>query len=256
MGSSDRKTKKKSKKSKSLSKAALRSMLKNDEIAEEFLQALRAGKRSEIVTLAKVIRPLGGAQFIVNIEGVEVRAGLSGLLTGRGGFFRNPEVGTAVRADSYVVVEDIGLGPYAAGTTHQIIAVLDAGQAAEARRLVRQWSASSASSYGSGFTFDSDELVARAAEIRGTQMATAARAMASLRPGGAAAAAAAETAAAAADEAVAAANIAQQAAAAAAEYAVSSSESSNTRRRRKHTERSRRRKAAKKAAAGGGGGKA
>jgi hypothetical protein len=252
MGSSDRKTKKKSKGQKQLGKAALRAILKNEGVAEEFLQALRAGQRPETMMLAKVIRPLGGAQFIVNVEGMEVRAGLSGILTGRGGFFRNPEASTAVRADAYVVVEDIGLGPYAAGTTHQIVAVLDAGQAAEARKLLRAWSASSESSLGSGFTFNSSNLIERAGEIRGAQIANVARTMAGLRPGGAAAAAA--VAKTASEEAAAAANVAQEAAAAAATYAVSSSESSGTRRRRKHTARSKKRKLAKKAAAGGGGG--
>jgi hypothetical protein len=257
MGSSDRKTKKAAKKSKQLGKAALRSILKNEEMAASFLQALRAGRVPENFMMGKVTRALGGARFVVEVNGMEMRAALAGIITGRGGFFRNPEASTAVRAGSYVVIEDLGLGPYSAGDTHQIVAVLDAGQAAEARRLARVWSASSESSLGSGFTFDSDDLIERAGEIRETQIAEVTRTMAGLRPGGAAAAAvAAQAASAAADQAVAAANVAHQAAAAAAEYASSSSSGNGkTAAQRKHIERSRRRKAAKKAAAAGGGGK-
>ncbi len=258
--------KKTAKKSKQLGKAALRSILKNEEMAASFLQALRAGRVPENFMMGKVTRALGGARFVVEVNGMEMRAALAGIITGRGGFFRNPEASTAVRAGSYVVVEDLGLGPYSAGDTHQIVAVLDAGQAAEARRLARVWSASSESSLGSGFTFDSDDLIERAGEIRETQIAEVTRTMAGLRPGGgtfradgrhdlAAAAVAAQAASAAADQAVAAADAAQQAAAAAAEYASSSSSGNGkTAAQRKHIERSRRRKAAKKAAAAAGGG--
>lgn len=129
-----RKTKKVTK---SLGKAAARSMLKNDEAVEDYLYALREGRLPDRYHLGSVTRALGGGRFEVALRGsAVVQASLSGTLEGRGKFFHNPEATTAVHVGSYVVVEDLGLGHMAGGTSHQIVGKMDAAQAAEARELL------------------------------------------------------------------------------------------------------------------------
>lgn len=177
---------KKSAGGKELSKAALRSIVKNEETAEEFLSALERGERPPSFALAKVMRALGGGRFeVTSPETGPVRATLEGLFVGRGDFWKNPEVSTAVRPGGYVVVEDIGLGHMAAGGHHRIVAILDREQARRGLRMLNR-RASSRSSSGSNmgaFEFDRDEQEAEEAAMRGEAVGAAATALASLRRG-------------------------------------------------------------------------
>lgn len=184
-GGGSRRTKK-SAGGKELSKAALRSIVKNEETAEEFLSALESGERPPSFALAKVMRALGGGRFeVMSPETGPVRATLEGLFVGRGDFWKNPEVSTAVRPGGYVVVEDIGLGSMAAGGHHRIVAILDAEQARRGLRMLgrRASSRSSSASNMLGFSFNRSSEEARIAGMRGEAVGAASAALASMRRG-------------------------------------------------------------------------
>lgn len=177
---------KKSAGGKELSKAALRSIVKNEESAEEFLSALARGEKPPSFELAKVEKALGGGRFeVMSPETGPVRATLEGLFVGRGDFWKNPEVSTAVRPGGYVVVEDIGLGHMAAGGHHRIVAILDGEQSRRALRMLGRRgstrSSSRRSSNSGGFAFNRGEQNVAAAAARGEEVGAAGAALASMR---------------------------------------------------------------------------
>lgn len=177
---------KKSAGGKELSKAALRSIVKNEETAEEFLSALERGEKPPSFALAKVEKALGGGRFeVMSPETGPVRATLEGLFVGRGDFWKNPEVSTAVRPGGYVVVEDIGLGSMAAGGHHRIVAILDREQARRGLRMLgrRATTRSSSASNMGNFEFEREEQEAEEAAMRGEAVGAAATALAALRRG-------------------------------------------------------------------------
>jgi len=181
-----RRRSRKGSKPKTLSRAAMRSIVANEKVAEEFLNGLRDGTLvASRFQLGTVVRVLGGEHFDVELmDGPVVRASLAGVLKGRGGFFRNPEASTAVHFKSDVVVEDIGLGYMAGGSSHQIIAVLDEDQATEARRFMRRTSSES-DAVARRTSSTSDNLFERdytyVAGIRKKQVSNAKRDLDSLR---------------------------------------------------------------------------
>jgi hypothetical protein len=177
---------KKSAGGKELSKAALRSIVKNEDTAEEFLSALERGEKPPSFTLAKVDKVLGGGRFIVvSPETGPVRATLEGLFAGRGDFWKTPGVSTAVLPHGYVVVEDIGLGRMAAGGHHRIVAILDREQARRGLRMLGRRAttrSSNASSMGN-FEFEREEQEEAEAAMRGEAVGAASAALAALRRG-------------------------------------------------------------------------
>ena len=165
---------------KEISKAAARAIVKNEETADEFLDALERGARPPRFSLAKVVRVLGGGRFeVMSPEIGSVRATLEGLFVGRGDFWKNPAVSTAVRPGGYVVVEDIGLGHMAAGGTHRIVAILDDEQARRGLLLLERSGRSS--SKNSVFNYGSEN--ARIANARGEAVGAAGAVLASMRRG-------------------------------------------------------------------------
>jgi hypothetical protein len=163
---------------KKLGRVAQAAIAHNEELVERFIAAISEGKPTPYVLGVAEGNPedprhpgtvsFGGGVFSVRIveSGEYVRAALRGLMHGRGGFFHNPEVSTAVRAGSYVVVEDLGLGHMAGGTSHQIMGVMTSGQASRARRAHGLRGDSSSNSL---FERSSEER--RDADIRAGQMA-------------------------------------------------------------------------------------
>lgn len=171
---------------KELGKAALRSIVKNEETAEEFLSVIEAGNDPGAFQLAKVTSALGGGRFMVQVHGeAPTRATLEGLLTGRGDFWKNPEVSTAVRVGGYVVVEDVGLGHMAAGGHHRIVAILDAEQARRAKRIlgVRSANAEEANMGGFEWNLGGSNGEERIRTMRKMEVAAASAALASMRRG-------------------------------------------------------------------------
>jgi hypothetical protein len=162
---------------KKLGKVAQAAIAHNEELVERFIDAVEEGKETRYVIGIAKGNPddprhpgtvsFGGGVFSIYLpeSGEYVRAALRGLMHGRGGFFHNPEVTTAVRAGSYVVVEDLGLGRMAGGTSHQIMGVMTSGQASRARRALGVRGSSS----NSLFSRSSEER--RNVGIRGAQMA-------------------------------------------------------------------------------------
>ncbi len=134
-------------KTKKLGKIAQAAIAHNEELVEKFIEAVQEGKETRYeIGIAKGnpddprhpgTVSHGGGVFSVYLpqSGKYVRAAIRGLMHGRGGFFHNPEVSTAVRAGSYLVVEDLGLGHMAGGTSHQIMGVMSSGQASRARNV-------------------------------------------------------------------------------------------------------------------------
>lgn len=175
---------KKSAGGKELSKAALRSIVKNEETAEEYLSALERGEHPPSFALAKVTKALGGGRFeVTSPETGPVRATLEGLFVGRGDFWKNPEVSTAVHPGGYVVVEDIGLGHMAAGGHHRIVAILSREQARRGLRMLGRRASSHRSSSGSMgvLEFNREQQEAEEAAERAQAVAAAAAALESLR---------------------------------------------------------------------------
>ena len=127
---------------KKLGRVAQLAVLHNDEVAEEFVQAVVKHDATRY-ELGVVERVYGGGAFSVNVGGRMVDASLRGILRGRGGFHHNPEATTAVRAGSSVVMEG-----------EQIMAVLSSGQASRARRALGIRSGSGRSS-SRGYRFGS-----------------------------------------------------------------------------------------------------
>jgi hypothetical protein len=118
------------KKSKELGRVAQASIIHNYTLVEDFIAALQSGAPTPY-SLGRVEKALGGGAFDVVMlgEGITTRAKVRQLMHGRGRFHHNPEVTTAARVGSYVVVEDIGTGR---GVTHQIMGVADMSQAIRA----------------------------------------------------------------------------------------------------------------------------
>jgi hypothetical protein len=165
-------------KTKKLGRVAQASIAHNEDLVEKFISAVEEGKATPYQLAIATGNPedpkhpgtiaFGGGKFSVRIleTGEYVRAALRGLMHGRGGFFHNPEVSTAVRPGSYVLVEDLGLGRMAGGTSHQIMGVLSSGQASRAKTAMGH----RASSENSMFSRSSEER--RNMNIRATRMAT------------------------------------------------------------------------------------
>lgn len=117
-----------------LGPAAMRAIQKNQAVVDEFMKGLRDGSLDVTRYFYGSVVHVYGTQFDVALaDGRTVRAGLSGVLTGRGGFFRNPEATTAVRLGSDVVVEDLKFGYGAKGRAFEIIGILGRADAAEVR---------------------------------------------------------------------------------------------------------------------------
>jgi hypothetical protein len=179
-GTRRRKTHKATTQKKNLGRAALRSIVKNEETVEQFLSMLDRGSEPPQFDLARVERALGGGRFEVRVRGkAPVQASLAGLFAGRGEFWKNPEVSTAVRVGQYVIVEDLGLG-YGSRGSFQIVGIPDAEQTARAMRLLKIARSSSASSNG-GFTFERSSANAEIAAQRAQMVGEASAALASLR---------------------------------------------------------------------------
>jgi hypothetical protein len=138
--SSRRAPKPKARKTKRLGRIALAAITHNEMIVDEYIAAVEAGLESPYALAVVQANPasdhpgtwsFGGGSFSVRLPGGRyVRANLRKLLQGRGHFHHNPDVMTAVRDGSHVLVEDLGLGRHGAGITHQIMAVLASDQAA------------------------------------------------------------------------------------------------------------------------------
>ncbi len=176
---SERKAKS-ARKTKKLGRVAQASIAHNEALVERFIRDVEEGRATPYELGVAEGNPadprhpgtvsFGGGVFSVRLveSGEYAHASIRGLMHGRGGFFHNPEVSTAVRAGSYVVVEDLGLGHMAGGTTYQIMGVMTTGQASRARRAfgIRGGDSSSSNSL---FSRSSEER--RDEEIRAGQMA-------------------------------------------------------------------------------------
>jgi hypothetical protein len=172
---SERRKTQKAKKSQKLGRVAQAAISHNDALVEEFIATLEAGEVTpyEIGIVqggADSSRPgtwaFGGGAFSVKLsDGSYVRAHLRRLLQGRGGFHHNPEVVTAVREGSHVIIEDLGIG----GTSHQIMGIMSGGQASRALRAARG-SSSNSMSANSIFSRASEER--RNAAMRSARLAT------------------------------------------------------------------------------------
>jgi len=170
---------KKKRADKTLSKGALGAITKNDKTAEDFITALEEGDDIGAFSLGKVIGPLGGGRFKVKVAGQSpIKATLEGVFVGKGKFWKNPAVSTAVHAEKYVVVEDIGLGHMATGVTNRIVAILDDEQAARAMAVVGTNRSGSSNSL-----FNRSSERQRIASQRAAAVASAGAALASLRRG-------------------------------------------------------------------------
>lgn len=176
---------------KELGKAALTSILKNDATINSYLETLEEGKDPGAFSIAKVISFKAVNNIVVQIKGQpETRASLEGLYRGRGNFWKNPEVSTAVRVGGYVLVEDIGLGYMARGAHHRIVGIFDSEQARHAKRLLNQLTENAEEANMFGFVFDREEADERIRTARAANISAAARELASMRRGRTGAAAA------------------------------------------------------------------
>jgi len=145
---------------KKLGRVAQLSIRHNDEMGEEFIEDLESGHATR-QRLGVVKAAYGGGSFSVQdlVSGEEHRVGLRGLLEGRGKFHHNPEVTTAARVGTYVVVDGA-----------QIMAVLSSGQASRARRALGMKSARS-SSGNKGYQFNRSSEERRNATHRAATLA-------------------------------------------------------------------------------------
>jgi hypothetical protein len=145
---------------KKLGRMAQLSIRHNDEVGEEFIDDLESGTSTRH-TLGLVKAAFGGGAFSVRdlADGHELRASLRGLLEGRGKFHHNPEVTTAARVGTYVVLDG-----------SQIMAVLSSGQASRARKAMGMSSARS-SSGSKGFSFNRSSEERRNAARRAATLA-------------------------------------------------------------------------------------
>ena len=108
----------------------------NEMIIDDFMAAKASGIETPYELAVVKANPsgehpgtwsFGGGAFSVQLaNGRYVNAHLRKLLQGRGRFHHNPEVMTAVRNGSHVLVEDLGFSGRSGGLTHQIMAVLSA----------------------------------------------------------------------------------------------------------------------------------
>ena len=172
------------KEKKGLGKAALRSIVKNESEIQKYIDKLEAGIDPGPLEIAKVIQTKAVDHVVVKVKDKpEFRASMKGLLRGRGNFWKNPEVSTAVRKDGYVLVEDIGLGHMAGGTHHNIIGVFDPEQARHAKRLLHQLTENAEEANMYGFVFDRTNADEGIRSRRAVTVGAAARELASMRRG-------------------------------------------------------------------------
>ena len=185
------KAKAKAGKTKKLGRVALAAIAHNELIVDEYIAAVEMGVESPYVLATIQANPagehpgtwaFGGGSFSVRLpEGRYVRANLRKLLQGRGRFHHNPDVSTAVRDGSHVLVEDLGLSGRSGGLTHQIMAVLSADQAARVHMMHgavaargRSSSGSRSSSASGGWEFNlNDAAYTGAADRRAALVASA-----------------------------------------------------------------------------------
>lgn len=175
---------------KKLGRVALAAIAHNEMIVDEFLSAKATGVESPYELAVIKANPasehpgtwaFGGGAFSVQLaNGRYVRAHLRKLLQGRGRFHHNPDVMTAARDGSHVLVEDLGLSGRSGGLTHQIMAVLSPDQAARAHMNLpggaarRSSSRRSSSSASGGWEFNRNAVAyTNAAERRAAMVANA-----------------------------------------------------------------------------------
>lgn len=163
------KTKTNKRKTKKLGYVAQASISHNDALIESFIADLEAGRPVGYEIAVIEADPVGshpgkvefgGGVFSVRIGDKYHRAVLRGLLKGRGRFHHNPDVITAAKAGSHVLVEDLGLGRRSGtGVTHQIMGVMMYDQYARAmeamsRRSSNRGKSKRSSSGHKGFYFN------------------------------------------------------------------------------------------------------
>jgi hypothetical protein len=139
---------------KKLGRVAQLAIRHNDYLAEEFIDALEAGRSTNYKLGVATVHSDGSID--VKVEGRVVRAVLRGLLKGKHGFFHNPNATTAVHKDSYVVMDG-----------EIIMAVLSGGQASRARKALGMKSGRSSSSMFNRSSEERRNAVKRAAMIAG-----------------------------------------------------------------------------------------
>ncbi len=173
-------------KTKKLGRVALAAITHNEMIVDEFIAAKAAGVESPYELAVIKANPasehpgtwaFGGGAFSVQLaNGRYVRAHLRKLLQGRGRFHYNPDVMTAARDGSHVLVEDLGFSGRSGGMTHQIMAVLSADQAARVHMNApaRRSSSARSSSGNGGWEFNRNAAAyTNAAERRAATVANA-----------------------------------------------------------------------------------
>ena len=124
---------------KKLGRVAQSAIIKNDDLAEEYVHAVRTEAATTYVggvAMADTSRSgsisFGDGLFSVKLNhGGFVRAKLRGILTLPGRARFNPMVATAIHSGTPLVLEDMGVE--AGGATHRIVAILTPEQADAAR---------------------------------------------------------------------------------------------------------------------------
>lgn len=182
------KSKKMAGKTKKLGRVALAAIAHNELIVDEYIAAVEGGLESPYELAVVQADPgsehpgtwsFGGGSFSVRLPtGRYVRANLRKLLQGRGRFHHNPDVMTAVRDGSHVLVEDLGLSGRSGGLTHQIMAVLSADQSARVHMMhgaaAARRSSSRSSSRSGGWEFNRNAVAyTNAADRRAAAVANA-----------------------------------------------------------------------------------
>lgn len=164
---------------KPLGKLALSAIDKNDVLVEKWLEDARSGDLDENVFMAKV-RKQYGLEFDVQAPGrAPQRATVRGLYRSSGAF-KNPGATTAVRVGGWVLVNDMGMGHMARGTTATIIGVMTAEQAARGKSYIGHRGSSGGRSSSNGL-FNRTEANAAARAIHEEEMAAHRRNLASRR---------------------------------------------------------------------------
>ena len=121
----------KSQKSQPIGRVAQLAIRHNDEEAEAFLADIEAMRPTRLVFGQVVADPISGkwsygdGSFTVKAGPFYHRAHVRGIIRGRGGFHKNPMATTAVRLQSYVVLDG-----------EEIWAVLSSGQAYRAKKAL------------------------------------------------------------------------------------------------------------------------
>ena len=143
---------------KRLGRVAQLAIRHNDEMAEKFIADVEAGRATTMKLGVAMVNADGTVDVVV--EGQTVRAVLRGLLKGKHGFFHNPAATTAVRKQSFVVMDG-----------EVIMAVLSSGQASRAQRALSVPSGRASSGNG-GFMFNRSSEERRNAAKRATLLAS------------------------------------------------------------------------------------